>query len=302
MKEYYELANVLSDILEDEGVTLLKNSKVLIAIISDYAPNLRKEQLLLRKAIRCGLNEKMLTAIEQRQNRIDFTLNAGSSLRASGFTDEEVKQLLEIAGSTLSCVSSDFSVSLSKEQLFEKGLQYYKLMPKKLNVPIAKEYFTEAYTMGDCESGYYVASLYLKGKYIVPNIELGMTILEDLANRNHVKSQFMYGREILSGINVTKDEEKGLAWIVRAANGGLIDSQIFLGNYYRENDFEKAFFWYLKAADAHEPSSAYEIALAYAMGRGTKRDMKKAKEWLQIAADTGHLEAKKKLEELGVYR
>lgn len=302
MKEYYELANVLSDILEDEGITLLKKSKVLIAIISDYAPDLRKEQLLLRKAIRYGLNEKMLTAIEQRQNRIDFTLDAGSALRASGFTDEEVQQLLEIAGSALSCVSSDFSVSLSKEQLFEKGLQYYKLVPKKLNVLIAKEYFTEAYTMGDCESGYYVASMYLKGKYIVPNIKLGMTILEDLANRNHVKSQFMYGREILSGINVTKDEEKGLAWIARAANDGLIESQIFLGNYYRENDFEKAFFWYMKAAEAHEPSSAYEIALAYAMGRGTKRDMKKAKGWLQIAADTGHLEAKKKLEELGVYR
>lgn len=302
MKEYYELANVLSDILVDEGVSLLKNSKVLIAIISDYAPNLRKEQLLLRKAIRCGLNEKMLTAIEQRQNRIDFNLNAGSSLRTNGFTEEEAQQVLEIAGSALSNVSSNFLVSLSKEQLFEKGLKYYKLMPKKLNVPIAKEYFTEAYAMGDYESGYYVASMFIKGKYIVQDIKLGMTILEDLANKNHAKSQFMYGREILSGINVTKDEEKGLSWLARAANSGLIDSQIFLGNYYRENDFEKAFFWYLKAAEAHEPSSAYEIALAYAMGRGIKRDMKKAKEWLQIAADTGHLEAKKKLEELGVYR
>ena len=211
MKEYYELANVLSDILEDEGVTLLKNSKVLIAIISDYAPNLRKEQLLLRKAIRCGLNEKMLTTIEQRQNRIDFNLNAGPSLRANGFTEEEVQQILEIVGLALSSVSSDFSVSLSKEQLFEKGLQYYKLMPKKLNVPIAKEYFTEAYTMGDCESGYYVATMYIKGKYIAKDIKLGMTILEDLANKNHVKSQFMYGREILSGTNVTKDEEIGRA-------------------------------------------------------------------------------------------
>lgn len=302
MKEYYELANVLSDILEDESVTLLKNSKVLIAIISDYAPNLRKEQLLLRKAIRCGLNEKMLTAIEQRQNRIDFNLNAGSSLRVNGFTDEEIQQVLDIAGYALNGISSDFSVSFSKEQLYEKGLQYYKLMPKKLNVPIAKEYFTEAYKMGDCESGYYVATMYIKGKYIAQDIKLGMTILEDLANKNHVKSQFMYGRELLSGIIVARDEEKGLNWLDRAANGGLIDSQIFLGNYFRENDFEKAFFWYLKAAEAYEPSSAYEVALAYAMGRGTMRDMKKAKEWLQIAADTGHLEAKKKLEELGVYR
>lgn len=301
MKEYYELANVLSDILEDEGVTILEKPKVLIAIISDYAPNLRKQQLLLRKAIRCGLNEKMLNAIKQRQNRIDFNLSVGLSLRVNGFTGEEIQQVLEIAGVALCGVSSDFVISLSKEQLFEKGLQYYKMMPKKQNVPIAKEYFNEAYIMGDCESGYYVATMYIKGKYIVQDIKHGMIILEDLANKNHLKSQFMYGREILSGINVPKDEEKGLAWLVKAAKGGLIDSQIFLGNYYREADLEKAFNWYLKAAEAHEPSSAYEVALAYAMGRGTRRDMNKAKEWLQIAADTGHLEAKKKLEELGVY-
>ena len=301
MKDYYELANVLSDILEDEGVTILEKSKVLIAIISDYAPNLRKQQLLLRKAIRCGLNENMLNAIRQRQNRIEFNLNTEPSLRGNGFTDEEIQQVLEIAGAALSGVLSGFAVSLSKEQLFEKGLQYYKMMPKKLNVPIAKEYFYEAYMMGDCESGYYVATMYIKGKYIVQDIKLGMTILEDLANKNHIKSQFMYGREILSGINVTKDEEKGLAWLAKAAKSGFIDSQIFLGNYYRETDLEKAFYWYLKAAESHEPSSAYEVALAYAMGRGTRRDINKAKEWLQMAADTGHLEAKKKLEELGVY-
>lgn len=301
MKEYYELANVLSDILEDEGITILEKPKVLIAIISDYAPNLRKQQLLLRKAIRCGLNEKMLNGIKRRQNRIDFNLSVGLSLRGNGFTDEEIQQVLEIAGAALCGVSSDFAVSLSKEQLFEKGLQYYKMMPKKINVPIAKEYFNEAYIMGDCESGYYVATMCIKGKYVDQDIKHGMTILEELAKKNHIKSQFMYGKEILSGINVTKDEDKGLAWLVKAAKGGLIDSQIFLGNYYRESDLEKAFYWYLKAAKAYEPSSAYEVALAYAMGRGTRRDMNKAKEWLQIAADKGHLEAKKKLEELGVY-
>lgn len=302
MKEYYELANVLSDILEDEDITILENPRLLIAIISDYAPNLRKEQKLLRKAIRCGLNEKMLNAIKQKQNRVDFNLNTGPSLRMNGFTDEEIQQTLGIAGHALNSVSGDFSVSLSKEQLFEKGLQYYKMMPKKLNVPIAKEYFSEAYTLGDYEAGYYVATMYIKGKYIDGDVNLGITMLEELANKNHAKSQYMYGREILSGINVTKDEEKGLDWLTKAANGGLINSQIFLGNYYRENDFTKSFHWYLKAAEAHEPSSAYEVALAYAMGRGTKRDMKKAKEWLQIAADAGHLEAKKKLEELGIYR
>jgi tetratricopeptide (TPR) repeat protein len=63
-----------------------------------------------------------------------------------------------------------------------------------------------------------------------------------------------------------------------------------------ERDLEKAFEWYLKAAESNKkseknPAYPYSLGRMYYNGEGTKQDLKKAMEWYANAADYGDKEA-----------
>jgi len=80
--------------------------------------------------------------------------------------------------------------------------------------------------------------------------------------------------------------------IISAANSGNADSQTQLGDaYYNgnglEQDYLKAFQWYLKAAEQGHCEAQYNVAFAYANGIGTQNDMGKAIEWYSTSADQG---------------
>jgi len=80
--------------------------------------------------------------------------------------------------------------------------------------------------------------------------------------------------------------------IILAANSGIADSQNQLGDaYYNgnglEQDYLKAFQWFLKAAEQGHGDAQYNLAFAYANGVGTQRNMEKAIEWYGKSADQG---------------
>ena len=50
-----------------------------------------------------------------------------------------------------------------------------------------------------------------------------------------------------------------------------------------ERDFEKAFYWYLQAAEKNEHEAISQVCLMYYTGVGTKLDYKKAFEWTERA-------------------
>lgn len=67
--------------------------------------------------------------------------------------------------------------------------------------------------------------------------------------------------------------------------------------YSREVSEEKAFEFYMKAAEMGYAPAYYAIAVAYLDGEGVERDLDKAFEWLQKAVDSGDSYAKLKLAE-----
>jgi hypothetical protein len=135
----------------------------------------------------------------------------------------------------------------------------------------------------------------------------------------------------------TKLREKIFPYIEKGANFGNFEAQKILANYYNEkNNKEKAIFWYEKAANNpdgdKENYPAYwmgweylhgnvllkdyplaldyftkssfldakcEIARMYALGKGVKKDLSKAKEIIQFTKDLGNKKyPKKKLPKL----
>ena len=80
--------------------------------------------------------------------------------------------------------------------------------------------------------------------------------------------------------------------IKASAEANDLEAQFKLGQLYEfgkgvEQRFEKAFFWYEKAASGGLASAQYNLGLLYENGRGTTKDYKKAAKWYQLASEQG---------------
>lgn len=84
-----------------------------------------------------------------------------------------------------------------------------------------------------------------------------------------------------------------------AAEKGYLNAQISLADdfYYGQNDalfidYEKALYWYKKAAQRGNPHAQFKIGLMYYNGKGVIQNAKQADYWFRLAAEQGHAEAK----------
>ena len=80
--------------------------------------------------------------------------------------------------------------------------------------------------------------------------------------------------------------------IISAANSGNADAQNQLGDAYFdgirvEQDYAKAFEWYLRAAEQGHGKAQYNVAYAYANGIGTQKNTSEAIKWYGKSADQG---------------
>ena len=64
-----------------------------------------------------------------------------------------------------------------------------------------------------------------------------------------------------------------------------------LSDAFANNDFPKAFKLLKKASDKGDINAKYNLALMYYRGDGTKQDIKKSLELLEVAAKNGHKQA-----------
>jgi len=63
-------------------------------------------------------------------------------------------------------------------------------------------------------------------------------------------------------------------------------------------DYEKALFWYRKAAEQHNPTAQFNLGVMYESGTGVARSLSDAINWYQKAARNRHPEAKAALARL----
>lgn len=86
----------------------------------------------------------------------------------------------------------------------------------------------------------------------------------------------------------------GETYIKRAAEQGDMDSQKLLAKLYDTiGDHEKVYYWRERAAFQNSPNLQFDLACDLVLGIGTPFDVTAAKEWLTMASQRDHPEAKK---------
>jgi TPR repeat protein len=95
-------------------------------------------------------------------------------------------------------------------------------------------------------------------------------------------------------------------WSMKAAELGSAEAENMVGFQYDHGlgviiDHSEALNWYRRAAEHGLTKAHYNIGLGYANGEGVPRDINEARAWMQKAADAGDSDAKKWLDERGLY-
>jgi TPR repeat protein len=88
--------------------------------------------------------------------------------------------------------------------------------------------------------------------------------------------------------------EKAAYWFKKAAMQGDLGAQNNLGVCYEygdgvQKDLQQAVDWYEKAAQKGYPAAQYNLGGSYASGSGLDKDLKKAAEWYTKAAEQDHV-------------
>lgn len=124
-------------------------------------------------------------------------------------------------------------------------------------------------------------------------------LLRHLAEQEDLNAQYNLALMYLHGKGVEKSLKEALHWLSKAAERGSSDAQLLLGLLYAETQKATLAFRWLSAA-AHQDCATAEfyLGMMYRDGKGTEKDLRLAKAWLQKAADQEHPEAKQVLDKL----
>jgi TPR repeat protein len=103
---------------------------------------------------------------------------------------------------------------------------------------------------------------------------------------------YYYGEEI------DQDYRKAYKWFLKAAKQSDASSQYYLGNIYYfgegiKQDYRKAYKWFLKAAKQSDAHSQYALGEIYSEGNGVAQDYVKAEYWFALSFKNGNWDAGK---------
>ena len=171
---------------------------------------------------------------------------------------------------------------------FTLGLYYHEKEPQ---VPLkAFEWFMVAAKQKHTEAEYYVGLYYQNGKGVAQNIEQAVLWYERAALKQDKNALYHLAMILI------KQEEKDYSLIARlleqAASLDHPHAQYNLAVMYQKGDgveqnMNKSFFWYEKAAHSNLVIAQYNLGMIYFEGAIVEKDEAKAKELWQKAAAQG---------------
>lgn len=158
----------------------------------------------------------------------------------------------------------------------------------------AVEYFLQAAELGDAESAYLAAKICYDADSILLESEACAAWFIKAAEAGYVPAQTLLG-ELYSygGCGLTEDSDKALYWLEQAAEQGVTEAMIGVGDLCVDRDeMEQAEAWYRKAYDAGDEQAMYKIGMMYRYGdNGEVPDGGKAVMAFAAAAGEGHGQA-----------
>lgn len=191
----------------------------------------------------------------------------------------------------------------------------YELLDNAARYGIEKCRFTPATIDGKPTAGWqdlqYIWTLE-EGEEMLPDERRA---LEKLAKKNYAEAaigfrvaaekgspeaQFQLARLLFLGAGVEKNTEEARKWVEKAASRGHVLANAAFGQLlFDDGDRdEDAFRMLMMASMNGVPSAAYYLGMCLEDGRGTARDVERAKIFYRIAAKGGISQAKEALDEL----
>lgn len=147
-------------------------------------------------------------------------------------------------------------------------------------------YYLEVSANAGCnEARYELGEIYYYGFDIDKDIEKAEYWYTLAANEGYVEAQHSLGYVF----DCKEDHEQSLAWFLRAADQGYVESQVKLGSiyYFREEDYDKAVYWFSKAANEYDINAIYYLANCYLYGHGCEKDIEQAIDLYKEAVSMG---------------
>lgn len=133
----------------------------------------------------------------------------------------------------------------------------------------------------------------------------GLEQYRQLAEKGHVDSMVACGVILVEGLGVPPNEEEGLEWLKKATDMGSSQATYELGTVYYtgiadvlEEDAEKAFALFERAARTNHVAALYMMADCLADGEGVAQDVARAVPLFHAAAEQGHRFARQRIREL----
>ena len=130
---------------------------------------------------------------------------------------------------------------------------------------------------------------YFYGYGIEQNYNEAAKWWESSANAGIADSQYNLGLMYYRGIGVSKDKNKARILIEKAASQAHDKAQHRLAMIYAldDEDFLTSLSWLRESAKQNNTEAQYNLGIFYEKGYGVSKDLDKAKEWYQLAADQG---------------
>lgn len=143
---------------------------------------------------------------------------------------------------------------------------------------------------GFMHAQHWLGVAYLTGEIGEKSPEKAFGWLRKAAEQGDPDSQAIVGDFYLNGEFVEKDEQEAIKWFQLSADNGKMQAQRLLGYYYREEtmDYQKALFYFMRAAEQGDANSQNEVGVMYKYGLGVEKDDAQAFEWYQKSADQGY--------------
>jgi len=172
--------------------------------------------------------------------------------------------------------------------------QYYVAMMhekkqgvRRSNPTTAFKLYRKAAANGHAAAQLRIANIYAEGVIVPQDMQKAFKNYMGAAERNDPAAQYEIGRLY----------EVGIDQAICARSPSIHSCRRTLNEKkFSKNDMQTAVSWYRKAAKQTYAPAQYRLGTMYDDGRGVAKNHDKAREWYQLAADQGMVEARFKLE------
>ncbi len=176
----------------------------------------------------------------------------------------------------------------ASEHLQDNGIDFSHI-DKDMNNDFAM--YKELADQGDAEGMYYVGVYYGSGDVVAQDYEKSREYLEKADRLGYIDATYELAIYYLHGFGGKKDTKKALNYLERAAQKGHADAAALAAQFYNSGTYgvkvnhNKAFNFYLIAAEQGNEEAIFYILDGYLEGKGTEIDHEKAMKWLEIAEE-----------------